>query len=98
MAFTDQAALDSLVKDFLAAFTNADGRRAQVRRIYDLAIPSAVIIRAASPAPEVYSLKEFVEPRHELLTNGVLVDFEEAEESAQTLITGGVAQRSSIYR
>jgi hypothetical protein len=94
----DHEALDSLARDFLAAFTNARGRRANVRRIYDLALSSAVIVKTTGAVPEVYSLREFVEPRHELLSGGALVDFEEIEVSARTDIAGNVAQRYSVYR
>ena len=93
----DQEALDALVRTFLAAFTNR-GTRPDVRRIYDLALPSAVIVKATGAAPEIYSLREFVEPRQELLESGALRDFEEVEESARTDIAGNVAQRYSIYR
>ena len=93
-----QTAIDELVHDFFASFTNTGGRAADVRRVYQLAIPSAVIVKATHSAPEIYSLREFVEPRHEILTNGTLVDFEETEESARTTIAGNVAQRYSHYR
>lgn len=95
---SDQESLDALVRDFLGAFTNAQGRRPNVRRIYDLTLPSAVIVRATSDAPDVYSLREFVEPRQEMLTSGALVDFVETEVSAETRIMGNVAQRYSVYR
>jgi hypothetical protein len=94
----DQRALDALVRDFLAAFTNTHGKQANVRRIYELALPSAVITKATSGAPDIYSLREFVEPRQELLSGGSLLDFEEAEVSASMQIAGNVAQRYSIYR
>ena len=94
----DQAALDALVKDFFAAFTNTNGAAPNVRRIYDLAIPTAVIVKGAGPVPEIYSLSEFVEPRQELLCSGTLVDFEEREVSERTIVAGHVAQRHSSYR
>jgi len=94
----DEEALDSLVRDFLATFTNAGGRPATVRRIYELALPTAIIVKATGAAPEIYSLREFVEPRHELLVSGTLVDFEEVELSAHTHVAGNVAQRYSSYR
>src|SRR4051812_39925480 len=94
----DRAAIDSLVKTFLDTFTNTNGRRPDVRRIHALALPSAVVVKATAPAPEVYSLREFVEPRQELLTGGELLDFEEVEVSARTQVAGNVAQRYSVYR
>src|SRR4051812_44873087 len=94
----DELAIDSLVRDFLASFTNARGSSANVRRIYDLALPSAIVVKATGAAPEVYGLREFVEPRQELLSGGALVDFEEAEVSARTHIAGNIAQRYSTYR
>ena len=98
MSDADRQAIDTLAKEFLATFTNARGKLPDVRRIYELALPTAVIVKATGAAPEVYSLREFVEPRHELLTGGTLVDFEEVEVSAHTHIAGNVAQRHSTYR
>ena len=98
MAAPDREALDSLVTDFFAAFTNKNGHAPNVRRIYDLAIPTAVIVKGAGPVPEIYSLREFVEPRQALLTGGALVDFEEREVSERTTVAGHVAQRHSTYR
>lgn len=97
-ADSDHAALDSLVRDFFAAFTNKNGAAPNVRRIYDLAVPTAVIVKGAVPVPEIYSLREFVEPRQDLLTGGTLVDFEEREVSEETIVVGTVAQRHSSYR
>lgn len=61
----DQQAIDDLVRQFFSVFTNRAGATPDVRRLYELCIPSAVIVRSAGPVPEVYSLGEFVEPRHE---------------------------------
>ncbi len=96
-AGADQERLDALVRTFFAAFTNRNGVAVNVRRVYDLAIPTAVIVKG-TPVPEVYSLREFVEPRQELLTGGTLTDFEERELSEHTIISGPVAQRHSSYR
>jgi hypothetical protein len=95
---TDQAALDVLVREFLDAFSNARGQVPNVRRLYELVLSSAVIVKATGGAPEVYSLRDFVEPRQVLLTGGTLLDFEEAEVSARTHVAGDVAQRYSVYR
>ena len=95
---TDQDAIDLLAREFFAAFTNSNGTAANVRDIYDLAIPTAVIVKAMAPTPESYSLRDFVEPRQALLSSGTLVNFEESELSARTDIAGNVAQRYSRYR
>lgn len=97
-ASADQDALDALVREFFAAFTNKNGEAPNVRRVYDLAIPRAVIVRGGVPMPEVYSLREFVEPRQDLLTGGTLLDFEEREVSEHTVVADNVAQRHSSYR
>jgi hypothetical protein len=94
----DAEALDHLVAEFLASFTTTHGRTADVRRIYALALPGAVIVQATSQPPDVCSLAQFVEPRVALLSGGTLVDFEEVEETAQTHVAGNVARRDSTYR
>jgi len=95
---TDKAELDELVRRFFAVFTNTGGMAPHVEAVYDLFIPQGIVIKNAGPVPEIYSLREFIEPRRALLTNGTLVDFEEAEVSERTDIFGNIAQRFSVYR
>jgi hypothetical protein len=93
----DQRAIDSLVARFFTAFTNRHGR-ADVASARDLLIPEAVIVKNVGSTPEICGVETFLGPREELLSNGSLRDFEEAETSSRTDIHGNVAQRLSLYR
>lgn len=96
MSIDDHAAIDALVGVFFSAFSNLDGA-ANVRVVYDVCLPQAVITKAVGAAPETYSLAEFVEPRATLLNGGGLTGFSERETGHDTYIFGNVAQRRSDY-
>lgn len=89
--------IDALTKRFFSLFTNAGGAAPQVDEIFDLFIPEGIIIKNVSPQKEVYNLSQFVEPRRKLLTDGSLIEFEEAEISERTDIFGNIAQRFCLY-
>lgn len=94
----DQTAIDRLVEDFFSVFSNRDGARPRLQRLRELFIPEGVIIKHGGLQPEVYNLDSFIAPRERILNDGTLVDFEEAEVEARTLICGAIAQRLSLYR
>jgi len=94
----DKQELDALVRRFFAIFTNTGGATPRVEAAYGLFIPEGIVVKNTGSAPEIYSLREFVEPRRKWLTNGTLVDFEEAEVSERTDVFGNIAQRFSTYR
>lgn len=94
----DEKAIERIVHAFFGAFTSAHGAVANVQRVYDLTIPGAVVVKAMGEAPDVYTLREFVEPRAALLASGTLVEFEEAETASHTTIAGHIAQRTASYR
>ena len=90
--------LDELTKKFFQLFTNKDGIIPVIDTIYDLCIPGAMIIKNSGPAPEIYSLEQFITPRKKILTDGTLVDFSEEEIAAKTEIFGNIAQRFCLYQ
>lgn len=92
----ERAEIDALVSDFFSAFSNVNGP-ADVRRVYALCIPEAVITKAVSDPPEIYLLRDFVEPRVHLLAGGELTGFSESETGNDTFICGRIAQRRSSY-
>jgi ribosomal-protein-serine acetyltransferase len=96
VARADVVALDAIVADFFAAFCNADGP-ATTARVYELCLPQAVMIKAVGATPEIYSLREFVEPRIALLRGGELTAFRERELDGVMTIDGNIAQRRSTY-
>jgi hypothetical protein len=93
----DRRAIDDLVGAFFRLFSNRGGVTPNLRAIFDLCIPDAVISRCVLPAPEVMALDAFIAPRQELLTSGTLNDFEEIETASRTSIFGNIAQRACIY-
>jgi hypothetical protein len=94
----DRAAIDALVRHFFAAFTNQGDSTPDVEGLTALFIPSGVISKALGDEPEVHSVRSFIEPRAQLLTNGTLTEFREEETASRTDILGNVAQRVSLYR
>ncbi len=92
----DRAEIDALVDAFFSAFSNLNGP-ADVRTVYGLCLPQAVITKAAGSPPEIYTLGEFVEPRAALLSDGTLAGFAETETDHDTFIFGRIAQRRSHY-
>ena len=85
--------IDEIVGAFFRLFTNRDGALPNLRGVFDLCIPEAVICKP----PDVMSLESFIAPRQELLTNGTLTDFQEIETASRTSIFGNIAQRSCTY-
>jgi len=92
-----RAEIDGLTRAFFGAFTNKGGRP-DVDLLYRIFLPSAVITKRAGAEVEICDLRQFVEPRRRLLTDGSLVDFIEEETAARTDIFGGIAQRFCTYR
>jgi len=88
--------IDEITATFFAAFTNAGGP-APVDTLYEICLPQALIVNATNEEPAIYGLREFVEPRRELLRSGRLTDFREYEVSGETEIHGRIARRSSRY-
>lgn len=91
-------AIDDLTHRFFNAFTTHESGELNISIIYDLFIPEGLIVKNVGPEPEIYNLKQFVEPRRVLLTSGQLVNFSEEEISEHTQIFGNIAQRFSRYR
>lgn len=93
----DERAIDALVGAFFNLFSNRGGARPDLRGIFDLCIPEAVISKCVSSTPEIASLDEFIAPREALLSDGALTDFHEVETAHHTQVFGNVAQRSCTY-
>lgn len=96
-AQTGNAEIDAITAEFFDAFTNCGGRAPEVDCLYNLFIPQAIIVKNTGGQPEVYDVAGFVEPRREILSNGTLTEFREAEVSERTQVYGRIAQRFSLY-
>ena len=89
--------IDSLVKKFFTVFTNKD-QHPDWHILSALCIPEVIIIKKSGLSQEVYNLDTFIQPRKTLLSNGTLLQFEEAETGESTHIICNMAQRSSTYQ
>lgn len=89
--------LDAITAEFFGAFDNRDGKAADVDRIRRLVLPKGVIVNTGAQF-QVYTVEEFIAPRHKLLTEGRLVGFSEWETSERTEIVGDIATRTGEYR
>lgn len=93
----DKRSIDRLVDSFFGLFSNRGGARPNLRAIFGLCIPRAIISKCVAPTPEVFTLEEFITPREALLCNGTLTDFQESETTERTIILGNIAQRVCTY-
>ena len=94
----DKGALDEISRRFFNAFTNRNGVVPDVDCLYELFVPEANIVKMLGGVPVVYGVRDFIEPRRVILTDGTLADFCEEEVSDSTKIFGNVAQRFSRYK
>jgi RimJ/RimL family protein N-acetyltransferase len=84
----------------LFAYFSQRGGHTDVAAVPSLFVSGArvIILRpGVTGGMEVLGVKEFLEPRAELLTSGRLVDFEEREVSGETVIDGNLAHRRVRY-
>ncbi|MBM0224328.1 GNAT family N-acetyltransferase [Micromonospora sp. ATA51] len=93
-----KAELDGLMATFLGAFANPGGTRPNVEAIEEVFIPEGMIISNVGATSVIYDLRQFVEPREKILTDGTLTEFREWETSETTEIYGSIAHRFSEYR
>ena len=94
----DRRAIDVIVRAFFNLFTKRDGKTPNLRAIFDLCVPEAVISKCVTASPDVMSLEAFIAPREALFSDGALTDFHEEEVTQRTEVLGNVAQRSCTYR
>jgi len=92
-----KARLDALMAAFFAAVSFEEGGKPSYQDLYDLFIPSGLLIRASDDQPEIATVSQFIEPRQKRVDSGELVRFREAETAEITEIFGNVAQRFSTY-
>ena len=90
--------INELVNSFFNLFTVKKGCKADLSLIYHLFIPEGLIVKCSGPTPEIYNLKQFIEPREKMFNDGSLSNFIEEELSENTKIFGNIAQRLSLYQ
>ncbi len=89
--------IDRLVKKFFSSFTNKNSKP-QLHILHQTCLDQVTIVKNTNGQCETYDLQNFITPREELLTNGMLQDFEEYELEEKTTITRHIAQRVSHYQ
>lgn len=93
-----KSAIDKIIRQFFGIFNNKNNVTPDCELIYKIYIPEAWILKKNGPELTIYNLREFIEPRKTILTNGTLTDFEEMETEEQTTIVNNIAQRISRYQ
>lgn len=89
---------DRLLAVFFQSVSFEQGARPAYEQLYSLFIEDGLLIRNSLSAPEISTVREFIESRAALAASGRLTFFEEAELSGVTEQFGNVAQRFSAYR
>ncbi|WP_103068774.1 GNAT family N-acetyltransferase [Aquimarina sediminis] len=93
----DENKINELTASFFDVFTNTNGRIPNVEGITEMFISDGMIINNTTGTPEIYSIKQFLASRKEILSNGSLTNFREAEIWFKTNIYGNIAQRFCLY-
>ncbi|HEU4783553.1 MAG TPA: hypothetical protein VFS83_09460 [Ktedonobacterales bacterium] len=92
-----KAEIDTLTMAFFRAVSFDDGETPSYANLYDIFIESGQIIKNSSSSPEIYTVRQFIEPRQRIVESGELKSFRESETAEITEIFGNVAHRFSLY-
>lgn len=94
----DKDSINKIIDQFFGIFNNKDRSEHDWDLIYRICIPETIILKKNGPEQTIFNLKDFIEPRKIILTDGTLTDFEEVEIEEQTMISNNIAQRQSRYQ
>ncbi|HKT37215.1 MAG TPA: hypothetical protein VJR48_02520 [Ktedonobacterales bacterium] len=94
---SDKREIDALTAAFFRAVSFDEGEKPGYASLYDLFIESGLLIKNSGPAPEIATVRQFIEPRQKTVDTGDLTRFKESETSEITEIFGNVAHRFSAY-
>ena len=92
-----KAEIDTLTAAFFRAVSFDDGETPPDANLYDIFLESGQIIKNSSSSPEIYTVRQFIEPRQRIVESGELKSFRESETAEITEIFGNVAHRLSVY-
>ncbi|MEV6302669.1 DUF4440 domain-containing protein [Actinoplanes sp. NPDC051861] len=90
-------AIEGIVRTFFAAFASGAGCQERLDGLREAFLPEAVIVRTCGGVPAVHGVDDFIGPRAELLSSGVLTEFREWELAGRTDVFGDVAQHFCSY-
>ena len=92
-----KAEIDTVTAAFFRAVSFDDGETPPYANLYDIFIEGGQIIKNSSSSPEIYTVRQFIEPRQRIVESGALKSFRESETAEITEIFGNVAHRFSVY-
>jgi hypothetical protein len=94
---TVKVELDRLTAEFFRAVSFEAGGTPPYDNINALFIESGLLIKNTGSAPEISSVRQFIEPHQAMVRAGELTRFREVELLETTEIFGNVAHRYSSY-
>ena len=89
--------LARLTAGFFRAVSFEPGEMPSYEGIHELFIEAGLLIKNSGEAPEISSVRQFIEPRQASVNARALTQFRETELSATTEIFGNIAHRFSAY-
>jgi hypothetical protein len=89
--------IDALAAAFFRAVSFDEGERPTYDALYNLFIENGLLIKNSSSAPEISTVRQFIEPRQKMVDSGELARFKETETAEITEIFGNIAHRFSAY-
>ncbi len=89
--------LDRLTAQFFDAVSFEAGGAPSYEKIHSLFVESGLLIKNVGPAPEISTVRQFIEPRQAMVRSGELTRFRETELWELTQVFGNVAHRFSAY-
>lgn len=89
--------IDTLTAAFFRAVSFNEGEKTAYPDLYELFTESGQLIKNSSPVPEIYTVRQFIEPRQRMVDSNELTRFKEVETAEITEIFGNVAHRFSTY-
>jgi hypothetical protein len=92
-----QAELDRLAAAFFRAVSFEAGEVPAYGDIHALFIETGLLIKNTGSAPEISTVRQFIEPRQAMVRAGELTRFREVELWQVTNVFGNVAHRFSAY-
>ena len=96
-ASSSKREIDDVMAAFFRAVSFDEGEKPAYAGLYDIFIESGQLIKNTSEAPEVATVRQFIEPRQRLVDSGELTRFREWETAEITELFGNIAHRFSTY-
>lgn len=89
--------IDDVMAAFFRAVSFDEGEKPAYAELYDIFVESGQFIKNTGEAPEIATVRQFIEPRQRLADSGELTGFREWETAEITELFGNIAHRFSAY-